>query len=91
MTWTWNFTVMVILITSFSFAMIFMFGTRPLAMAMVWVITRVNRPFAPRACPIYDLEPTGPWPGVCEKACSNPWMVNSCYQMSGVIPHEPTD
>ena len=78
-----NLTVMVILLTSFSFAMMFMFGTRPLAIALVWAITRIDKPFAPKACMIYNLEPVGPWPGICDKACNNKWMVESCYRISG--------
>lgn len=88
MAWTFHFWAMVIMLTTFSFAMVFMFGTRPLAIALVWMITRVPG-HSGSDCPVYYLDPMGPWPGVCEKACKNRIgamgvsQIEACYFMSG--------
>jgi len=83
----WNLIVVAVILTSISFGLMALFGTRPLAIALVWIITRMPG-HSGATCIVYELEPVGPWLGVCEKACKNPWMVNSCYQMSGVKPYE---
>ena len=84
----WTLTVWAIILTSISFILVALFGTRPLAIALVWVITRIPG-HSGATCPVYFLEPIGPWPGVCEKACRNPPgsmgtdMVGACYFLSG--------
>jgi len=83
----WPLTIWAIVLTSVSFILVALFGTRPLAIAMVWVISRLPG-HAPYKCPVYHLDPPGPWPGVCEKACPmrpgpmGDRMIDACNMMS---------
>lgn len=88
MTADWTMTMVAIVLTTVSFILVARFGTRPLAIAMVWIIARLPG-HAPYKCPVYHLEPLGPWDGVCEIACPDrrgPMgvrMIDACRLMSG--------
>jgi hypothetical protein len=88
MTWYHWLLLLGAIMTVVNLAIYFMFGPEPLAMALVWILTRIPGHAGAR-CPVYFLDPVGPWPGVCERACRNGvgdfgiTMVKACYVMSG--------
>lgn len=90
MTWVQNLLLLVIVLTGFNVLVYIVSGPKYFAMALVYMISRFPG-HAGATCVVYYLDPVGPWPGVCDRACRNPpgyggWvdLVGACYLMSGV-------
>jgi hypothetical protein len=88
MNWASNLIILAMGLTAINLVIYFMFGPELFAMALVWIISRLPG-HTGVMCVVYYLEPMGPWPGVCEKACRNPTgalgvnLVDACYFLSG--------
>ena len=90
MTWVQNLILVAIFLTGFNGLVYIVYGPKYFAMALVYLISRFPG-HAGATCVVYYLDPVGPWPGVCDRACRNPPgqlrgldLVGACYQMSGV-------
>ena len=90
MTWVQVYLIVLAMVLTASNVLIYIwYGPKYFAMALVYLISRFPG-HAGATCVVYYLEPHGPWPGVCDRACRNPPghvgtdLVGDCYLMSGV-------
>jgi hypothetical protein len=88
-TWVQTLFLVAGVLTVVNLAIYFMFGSDVHAMGLVFLISRFPG-HAGATCVVYYLDPIGPWPGVCDRACRNPPghmgtdLVGACYLMAGV-------
>ena len=90
MTWAQTIIRLAVILTAFNVLVYLVSGPKYFAMALVYMISRFPG-HAGATCVVYYLDPVGPWPGVCDRACRNPPgqlkgldLVGACYFLSGV-------